>query len=57
MNCTYKLLTGADVPTLKALLKVFGQAFEDVESYQSAVPSEVYLKSLLERSTLSPSSP
>lgn len=49
MNYSYKLLTGADVPLFKALLNVFGQAFEEVETYQGKVPSDAYLKSLLEK--------
>jgi len=37
----------AQLETLKELLRVFGEAFEEVETYQSAVPSDEYLKSLL----------
>ena len=37
----------ADVGQLKELLNVFAEAFEDPESYQSAVPSDGYLNSLL----------
>lgn len=32
---------------MKALLRVFGEAFEDVETYQGAVPPDDYLQSLL----------
>jgi aminoglycoside 3-N-acetyltransferase I len=44
---TYKTLTGADGPRLKSLLRVFGEAFEEPDTYQSAVPSEEYLQALL----------
>ncbi|HEY6987106.1 MAG TPA: AAC(3)-I family aminoglycoside N-acetyltransferase [Bryobacteraceae bacterium] len=42
-------LTPADVPALKALLKVFGEAFQDTDSYGRAVPSDAYLQSVLAR--------
>jgi aminoglycoside 3-N-acetyltransferase I len=35
------------VPLLKYLLRVFGEAFEEPDTYQSAVPSEGYLQALL----------
>ena len=38
---------GADVGVLKKLLKVFGEAFNDVKTYQDAVPSDAYLGSFL----------
>lgn len=47
MDYTFGQLTPADVDTLKDLLRVFGEAFEDVETYQGAVPSNDYLRSLL----------
>lgn len=47
MDYTFAHLTPADVDTLKDLLRVFGDAFEDVEHYQGAVPSDDYLQSLL----------
>ena len=37
----------ADLATLKQLLGVFGNAFDEVETYQAAVPSDDYLESLL----------
>ena len=40
-------LTPSDVGALKDLLRVFGDAFEDVETYQGAVPPDDYLQSLL----------
>ena len=42
-------LTPADVPALKALLQVFGEAFHDAHAYGRAVPSDAYLQSLLAR--------
>jgi aminoglycoside 3-N-acetyltransferase I len=44
-----KQLSGADVELLKQLLTVFGEAFEDVATYQDAVPDDDYLRSLLQR--------
>jgi aminoglycoside 3-N-acetyltransferase I len=49
LGYTYKILTGADVPLLKTLLRVFGEAFEEPDTYQSAVPSEEYLQALLSK--------
>jgi aminoglycoside 3-N-acetyltransferase I len=43
----YKILTVADVTLFKHLLKLFGEAFEELDTYQSAVPSEGYLQALL----------
>jgi len=47
MGYTFEQLTASDVGLLKELLQVFGEAFEDVETYQGAVPSDDYLQSLL----------
>jgi aminoglycoside 3-N-acetyltransferase I len=47
MDYRFAQLTPADVDTMKHLLRVFGDAFEDVENYQSAVPSDAYLQSVL----------
>lgn len=47
MNTIYKLLSVSDVPLFKNLLKVFGEAFEEPQTYQGAVPGDAYLKSLL----------
>lgn len=40
---TYKVLTSGDVDLFKSLLKVFGDVFEDVATYQHAIPSDAYL--------------
>jgi ribosomal protein S18 acetylase RimI-like enzyme len=47
MTYTCKQLCAEDVQTLKQLLRVFGDAFEDLDAYQSAVPRDDYLRSLL----------
>lgn len=47
MNYSYKQLATSDVHLLKELLKVFGEAFGDVSTYQDAVPDDAYLTSLL----------
>jgi aminoglycoside 3-N-acetyltransferase I len=44
----------ADLQELKELLTVFADAFEDHESYQSAIPSDEYLKKLLAREDFIP---
>jgi aminoglycoside 3-N-acetyltransferase I len=44
---SYQQLDSHDVGKLKALLKVFGEAFEDPQTYQGAVPGDEYLRSLL----------
>src|SRR5436309_834169 len=47
MEYQFTQLTPADVPRLKDLLRVFGDAFEDRDTYQGAVPDDGYLQSLL----------
>ena len=47
MDYTFATLTSSDTAALKDLLRVFGEAFEDVETYQGAVPTDAYLQSLL----------
>jgi aminoglycoside 3-N-acetyltransferase I len=47
MGYRFVQLGTSDVELLKHLLRVFGEAFEDVDTYQGAVPSEDYLRSLL----------
>jgi aminoglycoside 3-N-acetyltransferase I len=48
MDYRFQALTPSDVAPLKELLRVFGDAFEDTETYQGAVPSDDYLRSLLD---------
>src|SRR5215475_1277931 len=45
----YRQLTCADVPLLKDLLRVFGEAFDEVDAYQRSVPSDYYLTRLLRK--------
>lgn len=47
MSYTYKTLTSTEVPLFKNLLRIFGEAFEEMDTYQSAVPGEAYLRDLL----------
>jgi aminoglycoside 3-N-acetyltransferase I len=47
MAYSYRYLTAGDVPLMKGLLKMFGDAFDDVATYQNAVPDDGYLGSLL----------
>lgn len=44
---TYHQLTRDDVTLLKELLRVFGDTFNEIETYHHAIPSDEYLKSLL----------
>lgn len=44
----------ASIGSLKELLNVFAEAFEDHESYQSAIPSDAYLDRLLAREDFIP---
>jgi aminoglycoside 3-N-acetyltransferase I len=45
----YRQLAGADVPRLQDLLRVFGEAFGEIDTYQQAVPSDDYLSRLLDK--------
>ena len=40
-------LTANDVPLMNALLRTFGEAFNDVDTYAANPPSEGYLRRLL----------
>ena len=42
-------LTSGDVATMAALMTVFGEAFEDVQTYTAARPRTAYLQDLLGR--------
>jgi aminoglycoside 3-N-acetyltransferase I len=46
---TYQQISAADLPTLKSLLAVFGEAFGEPDTYQGAVPSDAYLTALLKK--------
>jgi aminoglycoside 3-N-acetyltransferase I len=45
----YRRLTSADVALLKDLLRVFADAFGEVDTYQQCLPSDEYLTRLLEK--------
>lgn len=47
MSYSYHYLSRRDTNVLKALLNVFGEAFEEPETYQGAVPDDAYLRRLL----------
>ena len=52
MDYAIRQLTNADLDACKGLLRMFGEVFEDVETYQSAVPDEAYLRALLAKPTV-----
>lgn len=45
--CEVRLLAADDVALMESLLTVFGEAFEEVETYCGARPSAAYLQRLL----------
>lgn len=49
MNYEYRHLAGTDLELLKQLLKVFGEAFHEVSTYQDHVPADTYLTELLSK--------
>jgi aminoglycoside 3-N-acetyltransferase I len=49
MAYSYKQISAAELPLLKALLAVFAEAFEEPDTYQGAVPSDDYLGALLKK--------
>ena len=49
LSYSYRQLTSADISLLKDLLRVFGEAFGEVETYQGSVPSDDYLMRLLSK--------
>jgi aminoglycoside 3-N-acetyltransferase I len=51
MSYTTKRLGDSDLAAMKALLRMFGEAFEDLDTYQSAIPSDAYLLGLLRDET------
>ncbi len=46
----YKQLGKKDIPLLKRLLTVFAESFDDHETYQSKIPNDTYLQSLIGKS-------
>ena len=51
MGFTTRRLDAADLATMKALLRLFGEVFGDLDTYQGAVPSDAYLLGLLRDET------
>lgn len=49
MSYTCRHLSAPDVDLLKGLLKVFGEAFNEIDTYQGAVPGDDYLRRLLSK--------
>jgi aminoglycoside 3-N-acetyltransferase I len=47
MSYTHKQLNASDISPFKDLLKLFGEVFEEPETYQHAVPDDDYLKDFL----------
>lgn len=50
MSYAYKKLEKNESILLKNLLRVFGEAFGEVDTYQSSMPSDAYLESFLGKS-------
>jgi aminoglycoside 3-N-acetyltransferase I len=46
-SLTIRSLGSADVPLMEAMLEMFGEAFDEVETYSRARPSKHYLERLL----------
>jgi aminoglycoside 3-N-acetyltransferase I len=44
---TCKLLAPADLALIRALMRLFGEAFNEVDTYQAKAPSDAYLRTLL----------
>jgi aminoglycoside 3-N-acetyltransferase I len=51
-TCEYRHLSASDLPLFKALLRVFGDAFGEPETYQGAVPTDEYLARFLGKPTV-----
>jgi aminoglycoside 3-N-acetyltransferase I len=51
MGFTTKRLDAADLAAMKAVLRLFGDVFGDLDTYQGAVPSDAYLLGLLRDET------
>lgn len=51
MEIRIEVLTERDLPAMKGLLAMFGEVFEEPETYQGAVPSDGYLERLLAKDT------
>jgi aminoglycoside 3-N-acetyltransferase I len=51
MGFTTKQLDAADLAAMKGMLRLFGEVFGDLDTYQGAVPSDAYLLGLLRDET------
>ncbi len=49
MTYFFKQLTSSDVSLIQELLSVFGEAFDEPDTYRGQIPSDIYLQSLLEK--------
>ena len=49
MTYAYHPLTSHDLPRFRALLRMFGQAFDDPDTYEGAQPSDAYARALLDK--------
>ena len=49
MAYRYQRIGAGDLPVMKALLAVLGEAFGEVDTYQGHVPSDGYLRALLNK--------
>lgn len=49
MEYRYQQIASEDLSVLKALLAVFGDAFDEPETYGAAVPADAYLEALLRK--------
>ena len=47
MDYSYQHLTPTDLPLFKELLRIFGEAFEELPTYQDNIPRDEYLTSIL----------
>ena len=47
MSTKYQKLSADDLPLMNGLLAMFGEAFGEPDTYQGAVPSDAYLRTLL----------
>jgi aminoglycoside 3-N-acetyltransferase I len=47
VNYTYRVLSIEDLPLMHELLAMFGEVFGEPDTYQGAVPSDAYLRTLL----------
>ena len=49
MDYSYEQLLAGDVDRFKQLLRVFGEAFNEMDTYLQAIPSDEYLRALLSK--------